>query len=179
MTQQFLTRPKVNEFGADPMAARSTFAQFPSGVVVLAVEAGGEKHALVASSFMVGVSLEPCLVAVAVQKSSETWEQIKDAATLGVSIFGKGQGHLTRKLAGKDRAARFEQVAIEIGEDGAVFIENAALWLECSIHEVLEAGDHWMVLLEVMKLGIGENEPLIWHGAKFRELVNAQSIDVV
>ena len=159
---------------------RSTFAQFPSGVAVLAVEAaGGEKHALVASSFMVGVSLEPCLVAVAVQKSSETWEQIKDAATLGVSIFGKGQGHLTRKLAGKDRAARFEQVAIEVGEDGAVFIEDAALWLECSIHEVSEAGDHWMVLLEVKKLGVGENEPLIWHGAKFRELVNAQSIDVV
>lgn len=179
MTQQFMTRPKVRDFGADPMLVRSTFAQFPSGVAVLAVEAGDEKHALVASSFMVGVSLEPCLVAVAVQKSSETWEQIKDAATLGVSIFGKGQGHLTRKLAGKDRAARFEQVAIEIGEDGAVFIEDAALWLECSIHEVSEAGDHWMALLEVKKLGVGENEPLIWHGAKFRELVNAQSIDVV
>ena len=179
MTQKFMTRPKVSVFGNDPLAIRSAFAQFPSGVAVLAVEAGDEKHALVASSFMVGVSLDPCLVAVAVQKSSETWGQIKDAASLGVSIFGKGQGHLTRKLAGKDRAARFEQVAIDVGEDGAVFIEDAALWLECSVHEVSEAGDHWMALLEVKKLGVGENEPLIWHGAKFRELVNAQSIDVV
>jgi flavin reductase (DIM6/NTAB) family NADH-FMN oxidoreductase RutF len=179
MSQKFMTRPKVTAFGNDPLLVRSTFAQFPSGVAVLAVEAGDEKHALVASSFMVGVSLEPCLVAVAVQKSSETWEQIKDAASLGVSIFGKGQGHLTRKLAGKDRAARFEQVAIDVGEDGAVFIEDAALWLECSVHEVSEAGDHWMALLEVKKLGVGENEPLIWHGAKFRELVNAQSVDVV
>ncbi|MEV4951285.1 flavin reductase family protein [Paenarthrobacter nitroguajacolicus] len=179
MSQKYLTRPKVSTFGNDPLKVRSTFAQFPSGVAVLAVEAGDEKHALVASSFMVGVSLEPCLVAVAVQKSSETWEQIKDAASLGVSIFGKGQGHLTRKLAGKDRAARFEQVAIDVGENGAVFIEDAALWLECSIHEVSEAGDHWMALLEVEKLGVGDNEPLIWHGAKFRELVNAQSIDVV
>ncbi len=116
MSQKYLTRPKVSTFGNDPLKVRSTFAQFPSGVAVLAVEAGDEKHALVASSFMVGVSLEPCLVAVAVQKSSETWEQIKDAASLGgVSIFGKGQGHLTRKLAGKDRAARFEQVAIDVG----------------------------------------------------------------
>lgn len=179
MTQQFMTRPKVSEFGDDLLVVRSAFAHFPSGVAVLAVEAGGEKHALVASSFMVGVSLEPCLVAVAVQKSSETWEQIKDAAALGVSVFGKGQGHLTRKLAGKNRAARFEQVAFEVGDKGAVFIEDAALWLECSIHEVSEAGDHWMALLEVKKLGVGENEPLIWHGAKFRELVNAQSIDVV
>ena len=35
-----------------------------------------------------------------------------------------------------------------------------------------------MALLEVTKLGVGDNEPLIWHGAKFRELVDARSIDV-
>jgi flavin reductase (DIM6/NTAB) family NADH-FMN oxidoreductase RutF len=178
MTQQLATEPKVSAFNDDPMLVRSAFSHFPSGVAVLAVDIDNEKHALVASSFMVGVSLEPCLVSVAVQKSSETWELIKDARSLGVSIFGKGQGGLTRKLASKDRAARFEQVAIEVNESGSVFIEDAALWLECSIHEVTGAGDHWMVLLEVHKLGVGDNEPLIWHGSKFRELVDAQSIDI-
>ncbi|MFI1465478.1 flavin reductase family protein [Nocardia carnea] len=173
-----MTQTKVRGFGGDPAVVRKTFAQFPSGVAVLAADIAGGKHALVASSFMVGVSLEPCLCAVAVQKSSETWGVIKEAGSLGVSILGKGQSDLTRKLASKDRASRFEQVAIEVGEAGAVFIEDAALWLECSIHEVTEAGDHWMVLLEVNKLGIGENEPLIWHGAKFRELVDARTIDV-
>lgn len=178
MTQELMTRPTVSAFGDEPLLVRNAFAQFPSGVAVLATEIANEKHALVASSFMVGVSLEPCLVAVAVQKSSETWDLMKDAAALGVSIFGKGQGDLTRKLAGKDRAARFEQIAVEVDGKGAVFIEDAALWLECSVHEVSEAGDHWMVLLEVKKLGVGENEPLIWHGAKFRELANAQAVDV-
>jgi flavin reductase (DIM6/NTAB) family NADH-FMN oxidoreductase RutF len=178
MTQELTAQPKVDAFFDDHMLVRKAFAQFPSGVAVLAVDVDGEKHALVASSFMVGVSLEPCLVSVAVQKSSETWEAIKGSRSLGVSIFGKGQGGLTRKLAGKDRAARFDQVAIEVNESGSVFIENAALWLECSIHQVTEAGDHWMVLLEVNRLGVGENEPLIWHGAKFRELVDAQSIDI-
>lgn len=162
---------KVREIVGDPRAVREAFAQFPSGVAVLAADVDGEKHALVASSFMVGVSLEPCLGAVAVQKSSETWDRIKQAGTLGVSVFGKGQGHLTRKLAGRDRAARFDEVPIEVGAGGAVFLEDAALWLECSIHDVTEAGDHWMALLEVNKLGVGETEPLVWHGARFRELV--------
>jgi len=178
MTQKLITQAKVSVLGDDPMLVRKTFAQFPSGVAVLALDINDEKHALVASSFMVGVSLEPCLVAVAVQKSSETWKLIKGAPSLGVSIFGKGQAALTRKLASKDRAARFEQVAIEVDESGSVFIEDAALWLECSVQEVTEAGDHWMVLLEVTKLGVGENEPLIWHASKFRELVDAQSIDI-
>ena len=178
MTQELVSQSKVSAFGDDTLLVRKTFAQFPSGVAVLAVDINDEKHALVASSFMVGVSLEPCLVAVAVQKSSETWELMKGAPSLGVSIFGKGQAALTRKLASKDRAARFEQVAIEVDESGSVFIEDAALWLECSVQDVTEAGDHWMVLLEVDKLGVGENEPLIWHGAKFRELADAQSIDI-
>ena len=86
MTQELMNQPKVSAFNDDPMLVRKAFAQFPSGVAVLAVDIDNEKHALVASSFMVGVSLEPCLVSVAVQKSSETWEVIKGARSLGVSI---------------------------------------------------------------------------------------------
>lgn len=172
-----MTAVKVNALG-DTSVVRQTFAQFPSGVAVLAVDIDGAKHALVASSFMVGVSLEPCLVAVAVQKSSETWGLMKGVGSVGVSILGKGQSDLTRKLASKNRAARFEQVATEVSKQGSVFIDDAALWLDCSIHSVSEAGDHWMVLLEVAELGVGTNEPLIWHGSRFRELVDAQSVDV-
>jgi flavin reductase (DIM6/NTAB) family NADH-FMN oxidoreductase RutF len=172
------TQTKVSSIDGDFGAVRKAFAQFPSGVAVLAVDLAGAKHALVASSFMVGVSLEPCLVAIAVQKTSESWNLIKDSGLIGVSVFGRGQGHLTRKLAGKDRAKRFEQVASDVGERGSVFLEDAALWLECSVHEVSGAGDHWMVLLEVEKLGVGRNEPLVWHDARFRELAAAETIDV-
>lgn len=169
---------KVSEFKDDLMFVRKTFAEFPSGVAVLATESGGQKHALVASSFMVGVSLKPCLVAVAVQKTSSTWPQIRGSSALGVSIFGKGQGDLTRKLSSTDRASRFEQVAVDVDDSGEVFIEDAALWLSCSIYDESEAGDHWIVLLEVNKAGVSGNEPLIWHGARFRELVADDSIDL-
>lgn len=170
---------KINGSADDQMLIRKTFAQFPSGVSVLATDHDGEKHAMVASSFMVGVSLEPCLVAVAVQKSSQSWPQIRQAATIGVSIFAQGQGQLTRHLAGKDRATRFDQVAIEVNETGAVYIEDAAMWLETTIHAETDAGDHWMVLLEVSRLGVDEaTEPLVWHGSRFREFARETSIDV-
>ena len=171
--------PKVREFDGDTALVRSAFAQFPSGVSVLAVEVDGHKHALVASSFMVGVSLEPCLVAVAVQKTSETWPAFEGAPRIGVSIFGRGQGALTRQLAGKDRARRFDDVAVEVDGSGAVFVEHAALWLECSIYRISEAGDHWLALLEVHGLGVNDVEPLIWHGSKFRDLAADDTIDVV
>jgi flavin reductase (DIM6/NTAB) family NADH-FMN oxidoreductase RutF len=166
------TASKVRIHEGDPTVVRQAFAQFPSGVAVLATEIDGEKHALVASSFVVGVSLDPCLVAVAVQRTSETWDVIKEASRIGVSVFGKGQGGLTRKLAGKDRSGRFDEVAVDVDDEGAVFIDDAALWLQCSLYNIVDAGDHWMALLEVTKLGVGESEPLVWHGAKFKEVVD-------
>lgn len=162
---------KVVQCAGKPDLVKKAFSQFPSGVSVLAIQEGDEKHALVASSFMVGVSLEPVLVAMAVQKTSETWPRIRDAASIGVSVLGSHHAGLTRQLAGRDRMSRFSEVAFELGEHGALFIDDAALWLEASVYAVSEAGDHWMALLEVHKLGSGKTEPLIWHGAKFRELL--------
>lgn len=173
-----MSQLKVTAFEDDTALVRRTFAQFPSGVSVLAIETADEKHALVASSFMVGVSMDPCLVAVAVQKSSETWDLMRDATSIGVSIFAKDQGWLTRKLASKDRASRFAGVSTETNKDGAVFIDDAALWLQTSVYDVSESGDHWMVLLEVEKLGSGDSEPLIWHGAQFRELADLERVGV-
>jgi flavin reductase (DIM6/NTAB) family NADH-FMN oxidoreductase RutF len=92
---QAMIQNSLRGFDTDPTIVRQAFAQFPSGVAALAADIDGAKHVLVASSFMVGVSLEPCLVAVAVQKTSETWDHISRAGRLGVSIFGKGQGRLT------------------------------------------------------------------------------------
>ncbi|MCZ4136139.1 oxidoreductase, partial [Escherichia coli] len=43
----------------DPLTLRKVFAQHPSGVAALCAELDGEKTGIVASSFTVGVSLEP------------------------------------------------------------------------------------------------------------------------
>ena len=179
MSYTYPSTVRVSDHKSDPSAIREAFAQFPSGVAVIATHHEDERHAMVASSFMVGVSLHPCLVAVAVQKTSETWIRIKDADRVGVSIFGRGQGDLVRQLASKDRAGRFERVAIEVDPRGAVFLEEAALWLECTVHRASDAGDHWMILLEVQRLGVGENEPLVWHGTGFRELASLHMAEAV
>lgn len=55
----------------DPLTLRKVFAQHPSGVAALCAELDGEKTGIVASSFTVGVSLEPALVMFAVQEILE------------------------------------------------------------------------------------------------------------
>lgn len=163
----------------DQFALRRAFGRFPTGVSVHAAEIDGIQHALVASSFMVGVSLDPPLVAVAVQQNSETWPLLRDADRFGVSVFAAGQGALVRQLAGKDRATRFDDVAVERGEHGALFLTAASSWFEVSLHEEFRAGDHLMGLLRVHRVATAdERDPLVWHGSGFRDLAALGSVDL-
>jgi flavin reductase (DIM6/NTAB) family NADH-FMN oxidoreductase RutF len=155
----------------DPGLLRETFAHFPSGVAAMAAEIDGERHVLVASSFTVGVSLEPPLVMFAVQKSSTTWPALRRADRIGVSILGEGQGTLCRQLAGRDKAARFDGVGAATTESGAILLASASLWFECSIYAEHPAGDHDAVFFEIHALHADkETSPLVFHGSRFRQL---------
>ena len=139
----------------DTRLLRDTFGHFPSGVVALAATVGGSDAVLVASSFTVGVSLEPPLVMFAVQKSSSTWPTLRQAGRIGVSVLGNRHGALCRQLSGKDKAARFVGVPLERTDGGAILVDGSAVRLECSIHAEYPAGDHDIVVLEVLAAEAG------------------------
>jgi flavin reductase (DIM6/NTAB) family NADH-FMN oxidoreductase RutF len=160
----------------DPTALRTTFALFPSGVAAISAQVPGEAGpaVLVASSFQVGISLDPPLVLFAVQHTSTSWPRLRAAAEaggrLGVSVLGEAHDLTARQLASK-AADRFAGVESTTAESGAVFVHGAPVWLECSVHGQFPAGDHDVVLLQVHALGNApDTEPLVWHSSGFRTL---------
>jgi phenylacetic acid degradation operon negative regulatory protein len=87
-----------------------------------------------------------------------------------VSILAEDQGDVARHLASK-AADRFDRVDWASADDGAVLIEGATLWLECSLYDELRAGDHDIALLKVERLHFRELvSPLVFHGSSFRRL---------
>ncbi len=156
----------------DPLDLRKALGQFPQGVVAIAAEVQENPEVLVASSFTVGVSLEPALVTVAVQHTSATWPKLRDEAThLGVSVIGREQCHLARQLASKDRAGRFEGVGRSVDGDGAIVLEGSPLWFKTRIFSQFTAGDHDIAVLEILDLGFDEDaQGLVFHQSQFKEL---------
>ncbi|HKU31704.1 flavin reductase family protein [Arthrobacter sp. NyZ413] len=149
---------------------KQAFAQFPSGVAAFSAMVGFVPEALVASSFTVGVSLEPPLVMFAVRNSSTTWPKLRRAQRLGVSILAQGQEDVCLQLSSRSQD-RFAGLATSTSDAGAVLIEGAALALECEVVSETPAGDHSIVVLEVKATEINHDaEPLIYHGAGFRQL---------
>jgi flavin reductase (DIM6/NTAB) family NADH-FMN oxidoreductase RutF len=162
-------------YEADLRHLRRTFASIPSSVVAVLAEAGGALHALVASTFTVGVSGVPPLVSLAVQRTSQTWPALRSAPSLGISVFAAHQEALVRQLSSAERDRRFDGVPVRSTGSSARFIAGAVAWFECSLWNEVPAGDHTVALLEVHALGADpETEPLVFHSSEFRGLLGAR-----
>ncbi|WP_334121316.1 flavin reductase family protein [Glutamicibacter sp.] len=153
----------------DPLSLRKVFAQHPSGVAALCAEIDGVKTGIVASSFTVGVSLEPALVMFAVQKSSNTWPKLRAASHIGVSVLSDLNDGVCAQIASK-KGDRFRGIDTVTSEEGALFVEESTLWLETSIYNEVEAGDHWVVLLEVHGHHVSQHSPQIFHDSRFHSI---------
>ena len=132
-----------------PLNLRRGLGAFPTGAVAVTGRSGGVDEVMVSSSFAVGVSWEPALVSFAAQKSSRTCARLRNVDTLGVSLLAEEQHHLCRQLASRtgDRLAGLE---LHRTGRGTPLLEGSSLWLETRLHAEVDAGDHTVVLMEVL-----------------------------
>ncbi|MFD9722393.1 flavin reductase family protein [Streptomyces sp. NPDC059072] len=153
----------------DTTSLRAVYGAFPTGVTAIAALIDGAPVGLAASSFTT-VSLAPPLVSVCMAHTSSTWPVLRRAGRLGISVLGAHHGPLCRRLAGPSDE-RFEGAAWRTTPDGAVLLEGAGAWLECSVDDEVRAGDHDIVVLRVHDLRLDEAvDPLVFHAGTFRSL---------
>ncbi|MCW1960357.1 MAG: flavin reductase family protein [Mycobacterium sp.] len=153
----------------NPTALREAFSHFPSGVIAVAAQVGGQRLGMAASTF-VPVSLEPPLVSFCVRNASETWPELERLPMLGISVLAEHHQDVVRALAAKtgDRFAGLDTVS---SESGAVFVKDTCVWLESAIEHLVPAGDHTIVILRVRDIAVhGEVAPIIFHRSGFRRL---------
>jgi flavin reductase (DIM6/NTAB) family NADH-FMN oxidoreductase RutF len=159
----------VAPISADPHELRKAFGCFPSGVTAVCAIVGGVPVGMAASSFT-SVSMSPPLVSVCIQSTSSTWPRLREATRLGVSVLAESQDHACLALAVKE-GDRFAGVAWDVSDDGAVFVRDATVWLDCSLHDEVPAGDHVIALLEIHGAQADPDAaPLVFHGSTFRKL---------
>jgi flavin reductase (DIM6/NTAB) family NADH-FMN oxidoreductase RutF len=92
---------------------------------------------------------------------------------LGLSVLAGEHRSVARALASKN-GQRFDTVDWVATDSGAVFVHGATLWLECSIYDVVEAGDHAIVLLKIEALEMYPDvPPMVFHRSSFHELASS------
>lgn len=151
----------------DSAELRRAFAHYPTGVAVITAAGPNGPVAMVVSSFAT-VSLRPPLVAFCAAHTSTTWPTIADARSCCINVLESSQGDLCKQLASRS-GNRFEGVGWSPAESGAPVLHGVVGWLECVVVEVRLAGDHDLVLLEVVRHEVEQDrEPLLFHRSGYR-----------
>lgn len=155
----------------DAAAKQSVLRMFPYGLYAVTVAAEGEGHAMTAN-WITQAAFEPPMVAVAVENTSKTIEMIRDAHHFAVSVFAAGQRELAGKLGRSSEtvADKLKGVRIKPGPvAGTPILVDALGWVECRVVTALPAGDHTLVLGEVVAAGVErEGQALTMQEAGFK-----------
>lgn len=140
----------------DANAKKTVLRHFPYGLYAVTVAHEGEAHAMTAN-WVTQAAFEPPMVAVAVENASKTIEMIRDAHHFVVCVFGEGQRELAGKLGrssektpDKLKGVRTKPAPVS----GAPILTEALGWVECRVLSSLPAGDHTIVLGEVVAAGV-------------------------
>ena len=158
----------------DVSAFREAMGSFPTGVTVVTVACDdGNLHGMTVNSFS-SVSLDPMLVLVCLDETSRGLGLIERAGAFAVNVLSAGQQDVSRWFANRHRPAgstMFDGVPFEPGVTGGPILVEAAASFDCRLRQSHRAGDHLIVLGEVVALvHRPQLDPLIFHAGTYKAL---------
>lgn len=136
----------------DPGQFRKVLGNFPTGVTVVTAMAGPDPVGFTIGSFT-SVSLDPPLVGFLPQTNSETWAAMAPSGRFCVNVLSADQADLCWKFAKSSHdTGRFADVDWQLSPGGSPILDGAVAWIDCTVAEVHEMGDHYFVLGAVTAL---------------------------
>jgi len=148
---------------------RDVLGRFASGVTVVTSISNDEPVGLTCQSFM-SVSLDPPLVLFSPAKSSRAWPLIQRAGKFCVNFLSADQAELSNTMAsrGIDKFAGVDWAPSS--ETGSPLLPGTLGYVDCTIHRVHEAGDHYVVIGRVLDLDLTDapGEPLLFFEGAYR-----------
>jgi flavin reductase (DIM6/NTAB) family NADH-FMN oxidoreductase RutF len=149
---------------------RDALSAFATGVTVVTSAGDAGPCGVTANSFT-SLSLVPPLVLVCLRGSSSTATAISRNCAFAVNVLSAGQEPLARRFAspGRPRGQRsFVGVAHGVQSTGAPILDGVACWLDCALTAMPAAGDHVIVIGEVLDYdGDTSCEPLVFHSGRY------------
>lgn len=143
----------------DQKELRNVLGSFLTGVtVVTATTPEGEKYGFTANSFT-SVSLDPPLVLVCLANSSANFDVFSTNKSFAINILSEHQRSVSHTFA-TPVEDRFAGLVYRTEVSGSPVIDDCAAWLDCQMHKTVDAGDHIILIGEVVALGQQDVGPL-------------------
>lgn len=151
----------------DPKDFRRVLGQFPTGVTVVTANVDGTPIGVAIGSFA-SISLDPPLVGFFLGNQSGSGAAIEAAGHFCVNVLASDQVELCGVMASRGDN-KFEGVAHSPAPtSGAPVFPGAMATIDCSLHSVVEAGDHNLIIGTVQHLEAGDGaSPMVFFGGNY------------
>ena len=140
----------------DPAVFRQAMGRVVHGVSVLTTVAGGHDHAMTADT-VTSVSLEPLLVLCCAETEARYHDAVLESGVWGVSVLAADQRAASEWFATRGRPlhGQLDRTPFHRGEKtGVALLDDALMHLEVRTTDVHPAGDHSIIVGEVLSIGL-------------------------
>lgn len=159
----------------DPRRFRDTIGLFPTGVAVIVARAAEEVHAMTVNAIC-SLSLDPLLVMFCPGKQSNMARHLQNLCGFSLNILRHDQQALSNYFAGGWKEPTPPAFRL-IPSRCAPRLEGSLAYLDCEPHQIIEVGDHWMVIGRVVdgSVGIEPHRPLLFVSGRYRNVDYSES----
>ncbi|MCZ4552289.1 flavin reductase family protein [Gordonia rubripertincta] len=132
---------------------REVMGHYPTGVVVVTGrDRDGDVLAMVVGTFN-SVSLDPPLVSFMPMKTSRTFAKMLECDSLCINILGGEQEDVVLTIAQRWEN-KLDGIEWFASPSGNPVLADSVAWIDSTIYNTVEAGDHWIVLCAVTDLAV-------------------------
>ncbi len=137
----------------DADAKKTALRMIPYGIYVLTAEGPDGTVAAATVNWVTQTSFDPPLVAIGVKSDSGAYDTLRKAGSFALNFLGKGQqgAAFTFFKPAEVADGKISGEPYSSGATGAPLLANAQASVECKLAEVVERGDHHIVIGEVVE----------------------------
>jgi 4-hydroxyphenylacetate 3-hydroxylase, reductase component len=145
----------------DPKEFRRCLGNFATGVTVITAKSSdGTRVGVTANSFN-SVSLDPPLVLWSIVKTSSSYVVFEQSDHFAVNILAADQIDLSNNFA-KPSEDKFANVETLSGAGNAPLLTNTAANFQCEKYQIVDGGDHWIIIGKVVAFENFGRAPLLY-----------------
>ncbi len=145
---------------------REVFGRFATGVAVVTSTGSSGPGGMTANA-LCSLSLKPPLALVCFDHEARTLPIVRESGRFAVNVLAAGQQELAGVFASKlPESEKLEAVPHRL-EHGLPIIDGTLAWAACELRELIAGGDHTIGIGEVIGMGLGEGEPLLWFEGRY------------
>lgn len=148
-------------------AFKLLFRTVPTAVSIMAVFTGDGIHATTVSAFT-SLSVDPPMVMLAMDRRSSLLGAIRQHGRFSMSILAHHQAQ--QALMGAAKGTDTLPADYWTLHRGSPRLLNALAWASCRVEEILDGGDHEIILASILDCDATDGEPLVYHDRAFHRL---------